>query len=229
MPLRGGDGDGDDGGGGGDGPIAVSCAPSDPNCNTTVHGNPPPTPTPVDPCDVFNCSPLGSNPSGPTGGGSNGGTAGSAPRNPSRIKCAANFGQAHSIGAAFGGGTIANCLGGNSVSSILTLFSNPPSILSGGLGLPVNDALRLTGGKPQPLYGSLAGTIRSSAIQGAVNSFLGTGDGIVSLSGEASIASFGGLATTAATAAQAASVVGIGKFVYDGLAVGYGYFFGCSR
>jgi hypothetical protein len=152
-----------------------------------------------------------------------------APNNTSsRINCASKFGQAHSIGAAFGGGTVANFLGGNSASSLLNLFSNPPDVLSGGLGLPINDVLRLTGGQPQKLYGSLAGTIRSAGIKGAVNSFLGTGDGIVSLGGEASLASFGGIATTAATAAEAASWVGIAKFGYDVSTVAYGYFFACT-
>ncbi len=152
-----------------------------------------------------------------------------APNKPSRLQCASKFGQAHSIGAAFGGGTVANFLGGNSVSSVINLFSNPPDIVSGGLGLPVNDVLRLTGGKPQPLYGSLSGTIRSVGIKAAVNSFLGTGDGIVSLSGEASVAAFGGVATTAATAAEAASVVGIAKFGYDALSVLYGGIVACSQ
>lgn len=101
--------------------------------------------------------------------------------------------------------------------------------MSGGLGLPINDVLRLTGGQPQKLYGSLAGTVRSAGIKGAVNSFLGTGDGIVSLGGEASLASFGGIATTAATAAEAASWVGIAKFGYDVSTVAYGYFFACTQ
>ncbi len=145
-----------------------------------------------------------------------------------RIQCAAKFGQAHSIGAAFGGGTVANFLGGNSVSSIVNIFSKPSDVVSGGLGLPVNDVLRLTGGQPQPLYGSLAGSIRSSAIEGAVNSFLGTGDGVVSIAGETSLASFAGVATSAATAAEAASVVGIAKFGLDALTVLYGGIVACA-
>jgi hypothetical protein len=44
-----------------------------------------------------------------------------APSKTSRLACAAKFGQSHSVGAAFGGGAIANFFGGNSVSSLLTL------------------------------------------------------------------------------------------------------------
>jgi hypothetical protein len=68
-----------------------------------------------------------------------------------------------------------------------------------------------------------------AAIQGAVNSFLGTDSALVSLSGEASFAAFGGVATTAATAAEAASVVGFAKFGFDTLTVAYGYAFGCPK
>jgi hypothetical protein len=39
----------------------------------------------------------------------------------SRLACAAKYGQAHSIGAAFGGGKVASFLGGNAVSSLLNL------------------------------------------------------------------------------------------------------------
>jgi hypothetical protein len=162
-----------------------------------------------------------------------------APNNTAkRLACAAKYGQAHSIGAAFGGGTIANFLGGNSVSSVLNLglaltgnqpLSGPPNLTGVGLGLPVNDVLRLTGGQTNPLYGSLSGTIRSTGIRAGVNAFLGTGDSIVSLGGEASLASFGGVATTAATAAEAASVIGIAKFLYDGASVVYGYNFACPK
>lgn len=133
---------------------------------------------------------------------------------------------------------MANFLGGNSVSSLLNLglaisgsqpLSGAPNLTGIGMGLPVNDVLRLTGGQTNPLYGSAAETIRTAGIKAAVNSFLGTGDGIVSLSGEASVAAFGGVATTAATAAEAASVVGIAKSGFDALTVAYGYAFGCPK
>lgn len=47
---------------------------------------------------------------------------GIAPNNVAKkLACAAKYGQAHSIGALFGGGTIANFLGGNAVSSLVNL------------------------------------------------------------------------------------------------------------
>jgi hypothetical protein len=64
---------------------------------------------------------------------------------------------------------------------------------------------------------------------GAARACVGTGDGILPLSGEASIASFGGIATTAATAAEAASVVPIAKFGFDALTVLYGGIVACSQ
>ena len=163
------------------------------------------------------------------------------------LKCASKYGQAHSLGAALGGGAIANFLGGNSVSSLLNLglaisgqqpLSGSGYLTGGGLGLPINDVLRLTGNSvtsslsgqsATALLGSPAGFIRSTAIQSAANALIGTGNSIVSLSGEASLASFGGVATTAATAAEAASVVGIAKFGYDALSVIYGGVFACSQ
>jgi hypothetical protein len=73
-----------------------------------------------------------------------------APNNVAKnLQCAAKYGQAHNAGALFDGGTVANCIGVNSFSSVvnlwLTLTGNPqssrPQILSGiGLGLPVNKA-----------------------------------------------------------------------------------------
>jgi hypothetical protein len=114
--------------------------------------------------------------------------------------------------------------------SLVAIASAAFSNLTGiGMGLPVNDVLRLTGGQTNPLYGSLSGTIRSAGIKAGVNSFLGTGESIVSLGGEASLASFGGVATTAATAAEAASVVGIAKFGFDALTVLYGGIVACSQ
>ncbi len=170
------------------------------------------------------------------------GSSGPAPSSgvASRLACAAKYGQAHSIGAAFGGGKVASFLGGNSVSSLLNLglaaTGNGPSpnpintYLSGpAFGVPINDALRLAGRQTIQGIGSASGTVRGAAIQGVVNSFLGTDSALVSLSGEASIAAFGGVATTAATPAEAASVVGLAKFGFDTLTVAYGYAFGCPK
>jgi hypothetical protein len=101
-----------------------------------------------------------------------------------KLACAAKYGQAHSIGALFGGGTIANFLGGNSVSGVVNLglslsgnqpLSGPPNLTGIGLGLPVNDVLRFTGGQTNPLYGSASGTIRSTAIQGNLQRSYGIG------------------------------------------------------
>jgi hypothetical protein len=158
----------------------------------------------------------------------------SAPGNTAkRLACAAKYGQAHSIGAAFGGGTVANFLGGNSVSSVLNLglaltgnqpMSGPPNLTGIGLGLPVNDVLRLTGGQTNPLYGSASGTIRSTAIQGIFNAATESG-AISSIAAEGgTIAVQGGV-----TAGEFASGVGIAKFGFDALTVAYGYAFGCPK
>ncbi len=129
-----------------------------------------------------------------------------------RFLCASKFGQAHSIGAALGGGVVASFLGGDSVSSLTNVglgLSVPTSI---GLGLPINDALRLSRRLPFQGVGSPAGMARTTLVSVLVNSLIGTNSSIVSLSGEVSLASFGGFATTSATAAQAASVIAVAKF-----------------
>jgi len=137
-----------------------------------------------------------------------------------------------SIGAAYGGGTVANFLGGNSVSSLLNLglaitrqqpLSSPPNLTGIGLGLPVNDVLRLTGGQTNPLYGSPAGTFRSAGIKAGFNAVTGEGSSIVSLAGETSLSS------ATMTAAEFASWVGIVKFGYDSLTVLYGGIVACSQ
>jgi hypothetical protein len=135
------------------------------------------------------------------------------------LQCAAKYGQAHSIGALFGGGTIANFLGGNSVSGLVNLgltvtgnqpSSGPPNLTGIGLGLPVNDVLRFSGGQTNPLYGSASGTIRSTAIQGIFNAATDSGS-ISSIAAEGgAIGVQGGL-----TAGEFASGVGIAKFGLD--------------
>lgn len=141
-----------------------------------------------------------------------------------KLACAAKYGQAHSIGALFGGGTIANFLGGNAVSSLVNLglgvtgqqpFSSPPNLVGVGLGLPVNDVLRFTGGTPTPLYGSASGQIRSSALKAIFNAATESG-------GE--LAAEGGL-----TAGEFASGVGLAKFGLDTLTFAIGYFGVCSQ
>jgi uncharacterized protein RhaS with RHS repeats len=155
-----------------------------------------------------------------------------APNNTAKkLACAAKYGQAHSIGSLFGGGTIANFLGGNSVSSLVNLglsvtgnqpLSSGPYLTGLGLGLPVNDVLRLTGGQTNPFYGSAAGTIRSTALQSVFNAATESG-AISSIAAEGGeLAVQGGL-----TAGEFASGVGIAKFGLDALTFGYGYFFGC--
>lgn len=143
-----------------------------------------------------------------------------APSNVAKnLKCAAKYGQAHSIGALFGGGTVANFLGGNSVSSLVNLglslsgqqpFSSPPNLTGIGMGLPVNDVLRFSGGQTNPLYGSASGFVRSTAIQGIFNAATESG-GISSIAAEGgTLAAQGGL-----TAGEFASGVGIAKFGLD--------------
>ena len=119
----------------------------------------------------------------------------------------------------FGGGTIANFLGGNSVSGLVNLgpsatgqqpFSSEPNLTGHGLGLPIDDVLRLSGGRTNPLYGSPSGTIRSTAVQGIFNA--ATESGTIS-----SIAAEGGelAVQDGLTAGEFASGVGIPKFGLD--------------
>ena len=134
------------------------------------------------------------------------------------LKCAANYGQAHSIGALFGGGTVANFLGGNSISSLVNLglsvtgqqpFTSAPNLTGIGLGLPVNDVLRFIGGQTNPLYGSASGFLRSNALQGIFNAATGSG-GITSIAAGGELAVQGGL-----TAGEFASGIGIAKGALD--------------
>jgi RHS repeat-associated protein len=149
-----------------------------------------------------------------------GGGQSTAPNNVVKnLQCAAKSGQAHSIGALFGGGTIANFLGGNSVSGLVNLglsvtgqqpFTSAPNLTGLGLGLPVNDILRLSGGQSNPLYGSASGTIRSTTVQGIFNAATESG-AISSIAAEGGeLAVQGGL-----TAGEFASGVGIAKFGLD--------------
>jgi hypothetical protein len=150
-----------------------------------------------------------------------------------KLQCAAKYGQKHSIGALFGGGTVANFLGGNSVSSLVNLglslsgqqpFSSPPNLTGIGLGLPVNDVLRFTGGQTNPLYGSASGFIRSNALQGIFNAATQSGS-ISSIAAEGgAIGVQGGL-----TAGEFASGVGLAKFGVDTLTFAIGYFGACSQ
>ena len=147
----------------------------------------------------------------------------------SKLACAAKYGQAHSIGAFFGGGPVASFLGGNSVSSILNYGLGLSSSIGPGLGLPTNDVLRLAGKESISGLSSPSGMARSAGTVTAVNSFVGTDSSIISITGETSIASFAGVATNGLTAVRAASVVGVAKLTYDGAAVTYGYFGDCSE
>ena len=146
-----------------------------------------------------------------------------------RLSCASKFGQARSIGAAFGSGAVANFLGGNAVSSLTNVELGLLASTSVGLGLPTNDVLRLAGQAIIPAMCSPGGSARTSVVTSMLNSFLGTDSSIVSLSGETSVVSSGDAAVTAAYVAETASAVALAKFGYDGLAVAYGYAFGCSE
>jgi hypothetical protein len=157
-----------------------------------------------------------------------------APSNTAKkLACAAKYGQAHSIGALFGGGTIANFLGGNSVSGVVNLglsltgnqpLSGPPNLTGIGLGLPVNDVLRFSGGQTNPLYGSASGLARSTALQGIFNAATQSGS-ISSIAAEGgAIGVQGGL-----TAGEFASGVGIAKLGLDTLTFAIGYFGVCSK
>ena len=162
---------------------------------------------------------------------------GIAPSNvASRLACAAKYGQAHSIGAAFGGGKVASFLGGNTVSSLLNLglaatgngpSPDPTKVYMGGTfqGVPVNDVLRLTGNQTiQGTAPSLSGTVRTAGLTGIFNAATESG-GISSIAAEGGeIAVQGGL-----SAAEFASGVAVAKFGLDTLTVGYGYFFGCPK
>jgi hypothetical protein len=89
-------------------------------------------------------------------------------------------------------------------------FSSAPNLTGLGLGLPINDALRLSGGQTNPLYGSASGTIRSTTVQGIFNAATESG-AISSIAAEGGeLAVQGGL-----TAGEFASGVGIAKFGLD--------------
>lgn len=152
-----------------------------------------------------------------------------------RLACAAKYGQAHSIGAAFGGGTVANFLGGNAVSSLLNVglaatgngpAPDPAKVYASGpfLGVPVNDALRLAGQDTIQGAGSMSGAVRTAGLTSVFNAATESG-GISSIAAEGGeIAVQGGL-----SAAEFASGVALAKFGFDALTVGYGYFFGCPK
>ena len=170
----------------------------------------------------------------PTGGS---GTVGAAPSSAiaQRFACASKFGQAHSLGAALGGGTVANFLGGNAVSSLANLglaaTGNGPSpdplkVYASGsyLGVPVNDALRLAGKNPLPGVGSVSGAIRTAGIRGFWNAATDVGS-ISSIAAEGGeIAVQGGLG-----AAEVASGVAVAKFGIDALTVLYGGIIACAK
>ncbi len=140
-----------------------------------------------------------------------------------KLACAAKYGQAHSMGAAFGGGAIANYLGGNTVSSLVNLglaatgnqpLSSQPYLTGVGLGLPVNDVLRFSGGTTNPLYSSPGGYVRSQALQGIFN---------------AATESSGVAAEAGLSAGEFASGIGLAKFGLDTLTFAVGYFGTCSQ
>jgi hypothetical protein len=87
----------------------------------------------------------------------------------------------------------------------------------------VNDALRLAGRPTINGIGSASGTVRGAALSGIFNAATESG-GIASIAGDgAEIAVQGGL-----EAGEFASGIGLAKFGFDALTVGYGYFFGCA-
>jgi hypothetical protein len=135
----------------------------------------------------------------------------------------------------FGGGTIANALVGNSVSSTanlgLALTGNhplspnlPPGVPGIGLGLPINEVLRLSGQPTNFIFSSPSGMVRSTGISTLFNASVDSGQ-ISSIAAEGGeIAVQGGL-----TAGEFASGLGLAKFGHDTLTFAYGYFGACSQ
>lgn len=165
-----------------------------------------------------------------------GGRGSPKPMKKSRLSCAADFGQNHSLAAAVGAQdtTLGRLLGGNSVSGAvdlgLSIFGggpapNPVNLIAGGasLGVPVNDALSLAGQQTVPGFTSATGTLRGAGLRALFNTATEAGN-IPSIAAEGGeIALEGGI-----TASEYASGVIIAKFVFDTATFGYGYFFSCG-
>ena len=202
-------------------------------------------PDPSDRCPSDGCA------SGGTGGlgGSRSGTHVLPDRDPKtasktakRLACAAQFGQNHSIAAAFGAQNnfLANLFAGNSVSGLVNLglfISGDKTPTAAQLAaIPLKGAAQGIPIPPElghPGLSGAVGQVRSLAIQGAVagsyNVIAGVGQETIELGITASemvATPVAQLSTT--TLSNVAFGVGAAKFAFDFSTVAYGYVFACK-
>ncbi len=190
----------------------------------------------------------------PSGDPGDNGTGGPSPGQPggppqNRLSCAADWGQNHSVAAAFGAQNtfVGNLLGGNTVSGIIglgqTFFGNKsPDVNTVGNGLlsglrqgipgPPGPASGLTG----PLSNQIAEVVSSATYRSAVYAFdTARGSWNVALTSPGTAAEEAALAAipetvaplAAETLTNVATGVGLAKFAVDLGTVAYGYAFAC--
>jgi hypothetical protein len=156
-----------------------------------------------------------------------------AKKPPSRLACAADYGQNHSIAAWFGAQNsfVGNLFGGNSVSGAIDLGraifgSATPSgssiattILSGGTqGLPVPAG--------HPGLDGAVGQVQNAGIQAAYGAVKGVGQETLELG----ISASGNIASVAAPLTETALFgIGVAKLAFDAVTVGYGYIAACHQ
>ena len=156
-----------------------------------------------------------------------------------RLACAANFGQNHSIAAAFGAQNnfVANLFGGNSVSGLVNLGlfvsgSKTPTA-SQLASIPLKGAAQGIPVPPgNPGLSGAVGQVRSIAVQGAFSGAYNAIAGVGAEPIELGITATGTVATPVAqlgaeTLSNVAFGVGVAKFAFDFSTVAYGYLFAC--
>lgn len=172
-----------------------------------------------------------------SGGGGGGGGAGTGQSVVGRLSCAAKFGSNHSLASMLGLGDnyVANLFGGNTISGLTNLGlsvagqGGPPDfakMVAGGasLGIPINDALRLSGQQTVAGLTSVTGTVRAAGLRALFNTATQPA-ALASIAAEGGeIAPQGGI-----SAAEYASGAAIAKFVFDAATFGYGYVFACGN
>lgn len=164
-----------------------------------------------------------------------------------RWACAADFGQSHSIAAAFGKQNtfVGNLLGGNTMSGIIGLGqiafgSRAPDVNTVGAGLLNGVRQGIPGSGPSsgltgPLNYKFAKAASSASYKfavGAYNTARGSAQVALSLPGsaaeEAAIAADVVAPLAAETLSNVAFGVGVAKFLFDLSTVGYGYLAACK-
>ena len=175
--------------------------------------------------------------SGGGGGGGNGNGVARSPASQSRLACAADFGQNHSIAALFGAQNsfLGNLLGGNTVSGLVNLgrsvFGSKPvtggdiatTVLSGGgQGLP--------GGGPgfKGAAGQASDAIVAGTVSATYNAITGAGQPLTELGISANTVATSATQIGEQALSDAAFGVGVAKFLWDLGTVTYGYLAACK-